>query len=112
MRLEQEGSKRGNPIHSVLAQRIEHDVVCACGVHSRQEDGGRRYLERWRFCDGRSRRLGDREGQRESSGDSGRGPNPKERRALMRPSTLRMATNFKKQTKQNDTTSEDGQVAR
>ena len=61
LRLGREGSRRENSAHHLLAQRFEHAVVRAGGVHPREEHGGRRHLERRRSREGRSRRLGNRE---------------------------------------------------
>ena len=74
MRLDQERAKHGNPLHGVLAQRVEHAVVRAGCVHPREEHGGRRHIERRRQRAGRSSRLGDREDQRAANRRLGRSP--------------------------------------
>ena len=51
IRLGQERTKRGNPIHVVLAQWVEHVVVRAGCVHPRKEHGRRRRRERWRLAE-------------------------------------------------------------
>ncbi len=77
LRLDQAGSKPGDSLLGVLAQRFEHVVVRAGGVHPREEHGRRRHLERRRRCQRRSRGVGGCERQPDAVRRHCRWPTPR-----------------------------------